>query len=824
MAHAKLTILVGMQRRMADMNRTVRGFRSLVHGFATVTLPLVAITATAATIRGTITATHAFETSMLRVKALTGATGETFERLETQAAFLGETTQFSASQAADAMTFLAQAGLNAEQILGAMPDTLNLAAASQIQLAEAADITTNILAGYGLEVSDLARVNDVLVNAITTTNTSMIELGEAMKTVAPVASQLEIPIEETTAALGLLANAGIKGEAGGTALRNALVRLLDPSAEVTETIDRLGLHFTDAQGNVKGFSEIMAELERTGADAGEIVKIFGVRAGPAMLALLEQGSSALDTQTDRLREQGSAARIAEMQMSGLDGAWKKLKSALEGMFLAIGEKFLKAATATINAITEYYQLLGYMINEADMKFLTLLMEAAFQEGARAVKKATQAVFGGPDGLWSGVLEYALLHQALLAKSVVTITSLQVSVLTTFSRWLAQILHGLMADVGNSLLEKIEAALNATIDGINWMLPKALEMKNRSIDFEFKAQAKKWSELFEENRRIAEDINAILIGGINAGVTKGRDLLGAQKETVDDQVSAWERLRELMTEASERKAAFIAGTSEPSGKIRGGAFPVIGAGEASASPDEKKTAGLPELARGLEQTFTGSLSAGISGLITRTQDKTQALLALGRSVVSELVGGITEMGIEAIKNIALQAGQWLGLQMGFFSAGQSAKATDSARNAGTAATTTAALSPAAAAASITSFGAAAAIGLAALLVAVAAISGGFAEGGHVGPVQSRPEPQMRIAGDILGPNRIERLVEADRESLAPAPTLPPPPSIFDEPSNDGKVVIFEQPSKEAEREERRLDAMFDQQDEDIRNIRRVLGFA
>ncbi len=169
-----------------------------------------------------------FSSMMSRVQALTGATDQMSEALSKQAQILGRETQFSAVEASAAMTFLAQAGLDVNQIMKAMPNALELAATGQISLAEAADISTNIMSAYGLQAEDLGRVNDIIANTSTSANTNVREFAEAFKMVGPIAKSAEQGIEEVSASIGLLANAGIKGTMAGTALRTMMSKLIAP--------------------------------------------------------------------------------------------------------------------------------------------------------------------------------------------------------------------------------------------------------------------------------------------------------------------------------------------------------------------------------------------------------------------------------------------------------------------------------------------------------------------------------------------------------------------------------------------------------------------
>src|SRR5690606_17316874 len=289
-----------------------------------------------------------FEASMNRVKAVTGATGKDFDALVEQAKQLGKTTQFSASEAADAMGFLAMAGFKVDEIMTALPGVLNLAAAGQLDLAEAADIASNILSGYGLEVAEINRLNDVLAKTFTSANVDMRMLGESFKYVGPVASSAGIQFEEAAAAIGLLGNAGIQGSEAGTALRGAIARLLQPTAEVSDTLKRLGVSVVDSKGELRPLAESIRQLEKSGAKTADMMTIFGLEAGPAMQALGSQGSGALGQLTKDLENSGGTAqRIADTQMEGLNGSLKELQSAFEGLMLAIADTGLLAGATSL---------------------------------------------------------------------------------------------------------------------------------------------------------------------------------------------------------------------------------------------------------------------------------------------------------------------------------------------------------------------------------------------------------------------------------------------------------------------------------------------
>ena len=181
---------------------------------------------------------------------------------------MGATTVFSASQAAEAMSYFALAGFDTQQIMDALGPTLNLAAAGQIEIAEAADIAAKIMSGMGISADNLGNAIDVMAKAMTTANTDLTMLGDAFKFVGPMAKTAGVSLEEITAAIQLLSNAGIQGEMAGTTLRGMLLSLTSPSSEAKRELDRLGVSIIDSAGNVRGLAAIIGDLESSLSGAG----------------------------------------------------------------------------------------------------------------------------------------------------------------------------------------------------------------------------------------------------------------------------------------------------------------------------------------------------------------------------------------------------------------------------------------------------------------------------------------------------------------------------------------------------------------------------
>ena len=286
-----------------------------------------------------------FDFQMRRVAAVSSATGEQFKKMTDLARKMGRTTQFTARQSAEAMTFLSVAGFKTTETMGALPGVLQLAAAGAVDLGSAADIASKILKGYNFDVKELSRVNDVLTKTFISSNTMLGDLGEGFRVLAPIARTAGLRFEEMSAALGLLGDNAFQGGTAGTGLRRIISGLLKPSKEGTKIFKAMGLQVIAASGKMRKMSDILRDL-KVGLDsmggqaeqAGLLMELFGLRGGPVMAALLKEGGDRLDEFTEKLdKAGGTAERIATQQMAGLKGALLELTSALQDAGLALGK-------------------------------------------------------------------------------------------------------------------------------------------------------------------------------------------------------------------------------------------------------------------------------------------------------------------------------------------------------------------------------------------------------------------------------------------------------------------------------------------------------
>ncbi len=299
-----------------------------------------------------IKAAGGFQQEMANVRAImTDLTDEQFEQMNVAAKRLGETTKFTAAESASSLKYLAMAGLSAEQALTALPATLDLAAAGEINLGDAADIATNVVAGMRLKVSDLADVVDVLAVGAANANTDVSQLGQGLKTVGPAAAASGESVRGIVSILGALANNAIKGAEGGTAVRNMLIRLQSDNPKVVKTLRELNVSVKDSSGKFRGLKTILRELGEANLDTSAAAKIFGAKTAVAALA-----AANATTDIDRLGEAltksaGAAKEMAKAKLATFFGSITKLTSAIGGLLISIGNKFLPMVTAAVKGLT-----------------------------------------------------------------------------------------------------------------------------------------------------------------------------------------------------------------------------------------------------------------------------------------------------------------------------------------------------------------------------------------------------------------------------------------------------------------------------------------
>jgi len=370
-----------MQRRSADMSRSFSKMGKSMRGVGTtmstrMSLPLAAFGALSIK-----TATE-FQGSMNRVEALTGETGKSLDDMRKLAMKLGASTQFSATQAADAMAFFGQAGFKANEIMQATPATLALAAASSTDLATSADILSNVMGGFNVKADQAGKFADVLAKATARGNINMEMIAETMKDAAPVAQKFGSSIEEAAALTAKLGDAGIQGSKAGTTLKNMFLNLSSPTERIKDIIGALGINVVDkTTGKMRSMTNILVDMNKAfqqkgikGAKKLAILnEVFGKRAIAGAGVLLDAvskvdattGLNSVQSLTKELENsQGAAEKMANITQKGLPGAFKSLASAFEGVQLSIldldfgGKKLSDRIVEIVGKVTSFLQSLS----------------------------------------------------------------------------------------------------------------------------------------------------------------------------------------------------------------------------------------------------------------------------------------------------------------------------------------------------------------------------------------------------------------------------------------------------------------------------------
>ena len=333
-----------------------------------------------------------FESAMDKVSAISGSTGDDLAALTDKAKKMGATTKFSATESAEALQYMAMAGWKTEDMLDGVSGVMSLAAADGLDLATTSDIVTDALTAFGLRAKDSTHFADVLAKASSSANTNVSMLGESFKYVAPLAGTMGYSVEDVSVALGLMANASVKGSMAGTSLKTALANLSAPTKNMKQVMDQYKLSMTDANGKALPLIDVIKELREKFSDLSESEQtaaastLFGKEAMSGMLAIINASDSDFTKLIDNITHaDGAAESMAETMQDNLQGQITILKSSLEGLgielYSGLQEPLKNAAVEAqgyVNRLTAAFQDGGltFMIEEAGDIFGELAVKAA----------------------------------------------------------------------------------------------------------------------------------------------------------------------------------------------------------------------------------------------------------------------------------------------------------------------------------------------------------------------------------------------------------------------------------------------------------------
>lgn len=330
--------------------------------------------ASVAAAKKTIDVGKSFEAGMSEVQAISGASGKDLEKLSVKAKQMGATTKFSATESATALKYMAMAGWKTNQMVSGLSGVMNLAAASGEDLGTVSDIVTDSMTAFGLKAKDSGHFADVLAKASSSSNTNVAMMGETFKYVAPLAGSMKYSIEDTATAIGLMANAGIKGSQAGTSLRSIITRLVKPPKDAATALNALGISTTKADGSMKPLRETMAELREKFSGLTESQKasyassIAGQEAMSGLLAIV----NASDSDFNKLQKaidnsSGAAKKQADVMNNNLQGALYDLGSAAESVGIGIYEDIKTPLTKAVGVGTAQLRVLSNKLKKGGIK-------------------------------------------------------------------------------------------------------------------------------------------------------------------------------------------------------------------------------------------------------------------------------------------------------------------------------------------------------------------------------------------------------------------------------------------------------------------------
>ncbi len=456
---------------------------------------------------------------MSKVKAISGATAEEIEKLTEKAKEMGQKTKFSATESAEAFQYMAMAGWKTEDMLNGIEGIMNLAAASGEDLASVSDIVTDALTAFGLQAKDSGHFADVLAKASSNSNTNVGLMGETFKYVAPLAGSMKYSVEDTAVAIGLMANAGIKGSQAGTALRSMLTRLVKPPKDAAQALTALNISAKNSDGTMKPLSQTLQELRTKFSKLSDSQKssyaasIAGQEAMSGMLAIVNASDDDFNKLTESIRNSdGASKEMADTMNDNVKGALTLLKSNIESVGIKLYDKIKEPLKKLINEVSKYVS-----------KIPTLLKNV--YNWVNKNKDALKTLVKIVASVTAGYLAYKT--------TLVAITAIQTAknILGTVSAFL-------------SLIPSIKSAKDAMLlfNMVCNVNPVAL---------------------------VVAGITALTVG-IGASIIaidKERRSLGGLKEEVDSQKKSWEELKKTREESLESSNIEIAITEKLADELK-----------------------------------------------------------------------------------------------------------------------------------------------------------------------------------------------------------------------------------------------------------------
>lgn len=513
-----------------------------------------------------------FDASMSNVAAISGATGSDLESLRDKAKEMGATTQFSASEAADAMGYMAMAGWKTGDMLDGIGGIMSLAAASGEDLATTSDIVTDALTAFGLQASDSGHFADVLAAASSNANTNVSMLGESFKYVAPVAGSLGYTAEDTSIALGLMANSGIKASQAGTALRTLMTNMAKPTKQMATAMETLGVSLTDDEGNMKSLHEVMLDLRKgfsnlTESQQAEVAASLAGKEGMSgLLAIVNASEGDFNKLTDAIYNSNGAAEEMERVMNdNLAGDIKILKSAFEGLQIAISDElsptfreFVQFGADGLSRLTTAFQeggltsavqVFGELVSEG-LQLIVDALPRAIEVGGQVLLAIAQGIGEAiPKLLMTAIELLSKLGDYLiqgasggegsdfgtkLAEIIIAIGKFLVIAIPKLAEAALKIVAGLAMMIISSAAELLKAAgplIAKLVEGIGKQFKKLIEAGKDIVKKIVEGIKNKFNDVRNSGKDIVTKISDGIKNSFNTIKSKASELINAFKSKI-----------------------------------------------------------------------------------------------------------------------------------------------------------------------------------------------------------------------------------------------------------------------------------------------------
>lgn len=565
----------------AEVNQVGEGLVELGKGTMKITAPFMALTAVG------VKSYADLEQALSHVQAVSGATASEMERLEELAREMGASTKFSATEAGDALTYLATAGWTVEEMMSGLPGLLDLAAASGTDLAQTANIVAGAVSAFSMEAGEAGRLADVLAAASANSNTNVEMMGDAFSNAGSVAGAFGYSIEDVSLALGLMANKTVKGATAGTQLSSALSRMVKPTGEAKQLMDSYGISIADTQGNMRPLREVLMGLRTAFADMSEEQKgqaattIFGQNAMKGMLAILNSSEREFQNMIQAIdNSEGAAANMADTMQNNLWGAFDQLKSSVTEMAMSIGDNFVPVIEAVARGITnivDAYNSLGEGTKMVIGIFVGLIailgplllivgklligigtfagLMATLTGGAAAVTPAIAAMAQGVGAL-AGVMAkikgvIAIVAGALSIKLVLAIMAVVTAVGLLIKFWPQ------VKEFFSGLGEKAKEAGEKIKDGLAQDIERAKEIISRTFNDIVRTAKSTWDNI---SKAVSDGVKAVVDKAKEIGSL--RNLISSIWNVIKNLTSsAWENVKSLVQSAVDKVKQTISNFGE-----------------------------------------------------------------------------------------------------------------------------------------------------------------------------------------------------------------------------------------------------------------------